>query len=144
MPASVDNYKSGGPKLLWVATHLYISWEARDPLNETEYRVLIIICFENRHGNMLTYEHRLKFWKLMLLLSCLRHAFLEFLYYKNSRSSCHKRLFSINEYYYWYLAVIYSTLKQKLFCTKARNSRKSSRNKSHTSSLCLTCIISKQ
>ena len=39
----------------------------------------IKICFENRHGNMLTYKHCLKFWKLMLLLSCLWHAFLEFL-----------------------------------------------------------------
>jgi len=33
-------FSAGVPKLLWVATHLYISWVARDPLNEIEYRVL--------------------------------------------------------------------------------------------------------
>src|SRR6218665_495143 len=91
--------RPGVPKLLWVATNLYISWDARDPLNETEYRVLKFALKIVREICMLTYEHRLKFWKLMLLLSCLWHAFLEFLYYKNSRYACHKRPFSINEYY---------------------------------------------
>jgi len=72
---------------------------------------------------MLTYEHRLKFRELMLLLSCLWHAFLEFL-----------------------LLLLFSTLKQKTsgIGLKARNSRKSSRNKSWTSSLCLEVSISKQ
>ena len=31
---------SAVPKLHWVATHLQISWESRDPLNKIEYRVL--------------------------------------------------------------------------------------------------------
>ena len=32
--------KAAVPKLLWVETHLQISWESRDPLNKIEYRVL--------------------------------------------------------------------------------------------------------
>jgi len=33
-----------------VATYLYVSWEARDPLNDTEQAPSCIkTCFENRH-----------------------------------------------------------------------------------------------
>jgi len=47
------------PKLLWVTTHLKILWKSLDSLNKIEYCTKI--CFEHRHGNILTYEHRLKF-----------------------------------------------------------------------------------